>query len=305
MTSLLDRFAGADGSRLLKDALNQQSLLAGITTAVDLLLPLCELRSFAEGEDIIVQGAADNHIAFILSGEVAIIINERPINFRKAGQHVGEMALIDATARRSATVRATEETLTATISEPQFVPIADSHPELWRRIAVALGDRLRQRTLGIRAPNEIPHIFIGSSKEALPIARAIRDSFSGGPFNVQIWEEETFLASDTTIESLEQTLQQADFAILVLAPDDDVVSRKISSRAPRDNVVFELGLFMGALGRKRTYIVSPAYTDMKTPSDLLGITPLYYAQDETINPAVRVAPACSAIRARITALKPK
>jgi CRP/FNR family cyclic AMP-dependent transcriptional regulator len=115
-------------------------------------------------------------------------------------------------------------------------------------------------------PNSIPHIFIGSSKEALPVAKAIKNGFAGDPFNIQIWEKETFLASDTTIESLEQTINQSDFAILVLAPDDDVVSRTVTQRAPRDNVVFELGLFMGALGRRRTYIVSPAYTSMRVPS---------------------------------------
>jgi CRP/FNR family cyclic AMP-dependent transcriptional regulator len=240
----------------------------------------------------------------LLYSVLSISINGRLINFRGSGQHVGEMALIDSSARRSATVTAIEDTIVGTIGEPAFAKIADRHPDLWRRIAIELGDRLRQRTPSIRAPNSIPHIFIGSSKEALPVARAIQEGLAG-PFNIQIWENETFLASDTTIESLEQTINQSDFAILVLAPDDDVVSRDVSQRAPRDNVVFELGLFMGALGRRRTYIVSPAYTPMKMPSDLLGITPLYYSQDNAIELPVRMATACDAIRERVLTLKPK
>jgi CRP/FNR family transcriptional regulator, cyclic AMP receptor protein len=151
----------------------------------------------------------------------------------------------------------------------------------------------------------LPHIFVGSSKEALPVAREIEQGFATDNFVVQIWERETFLASETAIESLENAIGRADFAVLVLAPEDDVVSRDIAQRAPRDNVVFELGLFMGALGRRRTYIVSPAYTPMKTPTDLLGITPLYYSQDMKVELSARIAPISDAIRKRIVALKPK
>ncbi len=305
MIGLKDRFVGADGPRLLKDALSRQPLLSGLTAVLEQISERCELQSCVIDEELMKQSAADSHIAFVLSGRVAIKINGRTINFRNAGQHIGEMALIDTTARRSATVVAIEDTLIAKVEEASFTPIANEHPELWRRIAIELGERLRQRTVGIRTPNAIPHIFIGSSREALPVARALRDGFENDPFFVQIWEKETFLGSDTTIESLEQTLQQSDFAILVLSPDDDVTSRDISGRAPRDNVVFELGLFMGALGRKRTYIVSPAYTEMKTPSDLLGITPLTYQLDAAIDISKRVSSACDAIRERIRILNPK
>jgi hypothetical protein len=63
---------------------------------------------------------------------------------------------------------------------------------------------------------------------------------------------------------------------MVLGPDDDVESRSEKAQAPRDNVVFELGLFMGALGPERTYMVLPAGVDLKLPSDLAGITYLPY-----------------------------
>jgi hypothetical protein len=63
---------------------------------------------------------------------------------------------------------------------------------------------------------------------------------------------------------------------MVLGPDDLVASRDVTKSAPRDNVVFELGLFMGALGPERTYMVLPAGADLKLPSDVAGITYLPY-----------------------------
>jgi predicted nucleotide-binding protein len=48
--------------------------------------------------------------------------------------------------------------------------------------------------------------------------------------------------------------------------------------SPRDNVIFELGLFMGALTRTRTFVLAPSQVDLKIPSDLLGVTFLRYAR---------------------------
>ena len=56
-----------------------------------------------------------------------------------------------------------------------------------------------------------------------------------------------------------------------------IESRKKKQAAPRDNVIFELGLFMGALGRERTFIVKPRHVDIKIPSDLLGVTFIEYS----------------------------
>jgi hypothetical protein len=56
-----------------------------------------------------------------------------------------------------------------------------------------------------------------------------------------------------------------------LSPDDLLTSRNESTAAPRDNVLFELGLFMGALGRKRTFIVYDRSAKLKLPSDLAGV----------------------------------
>ena len=84
--------------------------------------------------------------------------------------------------------------------------------------------------------------------------------------SVRVWSNDIFAVSDTTIESLEQAAMEVDFAILVLTPDDITTSRGTRRAAPRDNVVYELGLFGGALGRKRTFMVVEATAKPKISS---------------------------------------
>jgi CRP/FNR family transcriptional regulator, cyclic AMP receptor protein len=106
------------------------------------------------------------------------------------------------------------------------------------------------------------------------------------------------------IESLEKNLKAADFAALIISPDDKVVSRSKRRSAPRDNVIFELGLFMGALGRTRTYMLVPTGMDVKIPTDLLTVTYLHY-EPATKRKKADLSEACRAMSERIEALRSK
>jgi len=234
------------------------------------------LESYAPGQTFITQGASDNDLFLIVFGQAAVVVNGRKINERKAGQHVGEMALIDPTTTRSATLVAETQVVALRVSETAFSEIANGEQRIWRLIAIELAERLRQRNTLVRVPNSKPHIFIGSSGEASSVALAIEAAVAGIDAVVRVWTSGVFEASETAIESLESAAQLMDFAVLVFSADDKVFSRKKDHAAPRDNVIFELGLFMGALGRKRTFIVAPKTTQLKVPSDLLGITQLRY-----------------------------
>lgn len=93
-------------------------------------------------------------------------------------------------------------------------------------------------------------VFVASSSEQLGVAAEIAQSINRSKaFHAQPWDKEVFEFSKTYIESLEQELDRADFAIVVLTADDagNVRGRKVS--LPRDNVIFELGLFAGCRGR--------------------------------------------------------
>jgi predicted nucleotide-binding protein with TIR-like domain len=116
-------------------------------------------------------------------------------------------------------------------------------------------------------------VFVVSSSEGLDPANAVRRLLVGEfrqNAEVRPWTRE-FELSATYIESLENQAREVDFAILVLTADDVITSREKEKPAPRDNVVFELGLFMGSLGRERCFIVKEKVPDLKLPTDLLGI----------------------------------
>ena len=49
-------------------------------------------------------------------------------------------------------------------------------------------------------------------------------------------------------------------------------SREQVSQSPRDNVLFECGLFIGKIGRNRTFIVYDSEKEIKIPSDLAGVS---------------------------------
>jgi hypothetical protein len=116
-----------------------------------------------------------------------------------------------------------------------------------------------------------PTIFIGSSKEGLSIAEAVADQLKGS-LQVTPWSSGVFGLGTYTLEALLARAHEFDFAALVFSPDDQTVSRGADSPSPRDNVVFEAGLFMGRLGRERTFVIYDSTSSVRVPSDLAGIT---------------------------------
>lgn len=70
--------------------------------------------------------------------------------------------------------------------------------------------------------------------------------------------------------------ETVDFAIFVFTPDDLATIRDQKKLIVRDNVLFELGLFIGTLGKQRCFIVKPRDAELHFPTDLLGLTPADY-----------------------------
>jgi len=268
------RFEGQEGRSRLVHALTMQSIVDGAESLAEQIADEVEIIGYEDGNVIIAEGGADNEIFFILTGRTSIRVKGREVAPRYAKQHVGEMAVVDPTEPRSASVVAIGDVVVAKLSEESFSKIADANPVLWRNIACEMGNRLRQRNRFVVPQNPLPEIFIGSSSESLDVARAIRDELDENTVRKTLWTKGVFWASNFPIDDLCAQVTKADFAILVLGPDDVVVSRDEEFAAPRDNVVFELGLFMGALGRKRSFLISPSDIKVKIPTDLLGLTTL-------------------------------
>lgn len=144
-----------------------------------------------------------------------------------------------------------------------------------------------------------PKIFIGSSVEGLNIAYAIQQNLTHDA-EITVWDQGVFELSQTTIESLVTVLEKSDFAIFVFSPDDITRIRKKKYQTVRDNVIFELGMFIGKLGRNRSFIIMPDMPLFHIPTDLLGVTSGKFDTSRTDGSyQAATAPVCHQIRTQI------
>jgi hypothetical protein len=148
-----------------------------------------------------------------------------------------------------------------------------------------------------------PTVFIGSSLEGLEVARAIQSEL-GRDAACNVWDQGMFRPGSYTLEVLQRQATSRDFAILVLTPDVLQASRNQTSFSPRPNVLFELGLFMGKLGRERVFVVQSQENRIEQPSDLHGLTVLEYDSRSSDGLQSAVAPSCYHIRQAIKAIGP-
>jgi len=141
-----------------------------------------------------------------------------------------------------------------------------------------------------------PRLFIASSTEGLEVARALQEALSRDA-EVYLWNDPgIFEISEVTIESLEKALGLFSYAVIVLTPDDLTTRRGTLKAAPRDNLVFELGLFAGRHGRDSVFMVAPQGQELLLPSDLYGVQAAYYQGTESAGgPRPDVGTACTSI----------
>jgi predicted nucleotide-binding protein len=122
-----------------------------------------------------------------------------------------------------------------------------------------------------------PAVFLGSSTEGLQVAEIIQLNLQHS-CDCTIWSQGVFGLSEGTLESLVRVAPSFDYAMLVLTPDDLVTKRAEQNRQPRDNVLFELGLFIGRLGRENTFIIHERGISLELPSDLAGVQAATFAR---------------------------
>lgn len=132
---------------------------------------------------------------------------------------------------------------------------------------------------------EQSRLFIGSSSESLKIARAIHSELDHDCYP-ETWNH-IFKLSSNTLTDLMKQIEVSDFAVFVFSPDDITIMRDRTSSTVRDNIIFELGLFMGKLGQERVFFVRPNGKDLHLPTDLLGINyGVYYPERDNLKSAV-------------------
>lgn len=301
---MLHRFEGDAGRRLRVESLVTQKMVGGNRALAEQLADIVRLRPLVAGEMLIEQSGADNDVFMVLAGAVQIVVNGRAVGRRGPNDHVGEMAAIEPTQKRAASVIALEESVVAAISEPQLAELGNTYPELYRCLAKELARRLLQRNAFVSATHDKIRVFIISSAEAREVARTVQNAFERDPFTTVVWTDDVFKVAHYTLQSLEDQVDTCDFAIAITHADDVTESRGKRWPAPRDNVIFELGLFMGRLGKSRAILMEPREEGIKLPSDFAGITTVPYRYVPGPDAAALMAPACNKLRQHILALGP-
>src|SRR6059036_3046074 len=129
-----------------------------------------------------------------------------------------------------------------------------------------------------------PRIFLGSSGEQEKLLQALTRGLEEVA-HVEPWTQ-SFNPGTTTLERLLELAHEVDFAAFAFARDDWTSTSPPASpppdsgqASPRDNVVFEAGLFGGVLGMRRTFILHA--NGSKLPSDLFGLTCIRYEDATT------------------------
>lgn len=120
-----------------------------------------------------------------------------------------------------------------------------------------------------------PKVFFCSSVEGVDITRILAAHVEPD-FEPCVWIDGYFTAGRYNVDELERAGSEHDFAVLCGTPDDLLVKRGEEAWALRDNIVFELGLFIGKLGRKRALLVAPRAFTMTLPTDIHGLVIVGY-----------------------------
>lgn len=162
-------------------------------------------------------------------------------------------------------------------------------PEFWTILPNIIRDKVRiyelQNNIESIKKNK-KCIFIGSSTKSLKIAESIfRNLDKGDNIFPETWTQDTFKPSEYPLDNLIRKVDEVKYAIFVFHPDDIIEIKGKGYKTVRDNVLFELGLFMGKLGRKNVFFaLHKGVKNFRIPSDLLGLTYLTYDDDYNENP---------------------
>ena len=145
-------------------------------------------------------------------------------------------------------------------------------------------------------------VFIASSSEGLPWAKTVQRGLKS--CQCTVWDQNVFPPSTYTLPSLETALRSNDYGVFVFSPDDMIKMRGNEYPVARDNVILELGMFVGQLGFDHCFIIRPDDPDFHLPSDLGGLTTeMYTPLPPGGNIDAHLGAVCSTIENVITGLE--
>lgn len=128
-----------------------------------------------------------------------------------------------------------------------------------------------------------PKIFIGSSKSGLKAAEKVKTHLSniGECF---LWDESSIWEPNrSTFDNLLRMVSYFDFGVFVATADDLTLTNDHIVIEPRDNVILEMALFLGAMGKDKSFLL--VEKGIKLPTDFSGIYMPRFDDDDSIKKA--------------------
>jgi Predicted nucleotide-binding protein containing TIR-like domain len=148
-----------------------------------------------------------------------------------------------------------------------------------------------------------PTLFVASSSESNRLALGVQANLQHIA-DATTWDQGVFSPGTITLDVLSEKALVFDFGVFVFSADDLVQFRKQEYTAVRDNVLFEFGLFISRLGRRRVFMLVPdkSPTPLHLPTDLAGLSAATYDSarlEREPNVRAVLGPACLAIETAI------
>jgi CRP-like cAMP-binding protein len=130
---------------VVSSALQKYSLFGGLLEdQIDRIRPLMDQETYEPGEDIIVEGAPNDRIRFILEGRVAVLKQGITLSEFGEGDAFGEMEVLDVMPS-AATIRALSPTRTMAISNRSLREIYKNDAKAFSLIVMNLARDLSRR----------------------------------------------------------------------------------------------------------------------------------------------------------------
>jgi hypothetical protein len=148
-------------------------------------------------------------------------------------------------------------------------------------------------------------VFVSGSIETLPLMDSLRAELEGDA-RVLTWTDAPFSLAQPALAQLSQSAVAADFAVIILSVDDTIQTH-VGETTARDNLLFELGFLVGAIGSERVLIVdaSPREPSIKLPTDLTGFTLLRARPSRNLQPRPVARMIVDEVRRRTRHVEPR
>lgn len=289
---MLARFTGDEGRRNLLYALSEQKLVRGDSALAEALASSVTLLEAQVGAAVIHQGGVDNDVYLIVTGSFDVFVNGKRVAHRKAGEHVGEMAAVQPTQIRSATVVAAEPSVVARLSAARLDDLAQQFPLIHRHVAQELARRLFQRNDYVGSARERTKVLVLASAQSTDAAQVLQETLASEGFTVRLWQDGLARSGGLAVQRLQETAAGVDFAVVLAGTEDARTAGDAAWPASRDDVLLEVGVLLGVLGGDRVVLLE----SHGGTSELAGVVNLRWQPDASRDLETVLTPACTRLR---------